>query len=43
MQNPPLDPEVADEAPTASILTGYDERHVVTNLRLLDAETDGID
>ena len=24
-------------------LTDYDERHVVTNLRLLDAETDGID
>ena len=35
MQNPPLDPDVADEAPSAAVLTGYD--------RLLDAETDGAD
>jgi hypothetical protein len=30
MQKPPLDPDVADEAPSASILTGYDEQHLVT-------------
>ena len=41
MQTPPLDPPVADTAPTDSILTGYDEQHVVTYLRLLDAERDG--
>ncbi|WP_445222675.1 DNA -binding domain-containing protein (plasmid) [Bradyrhizobium sp. Pa8] len=43
MQKPPLDPDVADEAPTASVLTGYDEEHLVTYLRLLDAEADGAD
>ena len=43
MQNPPLDPDVADEAPSAAVLTGYDEQHLVTYLRLLDAETDGAD
>lgn len=41
MQTPPLDPPIADVAPTNSILTGYDEQHVVTYLRLLDAEKDG--
>jgi hypothetical protein len=39
----PLDPDVADEAPTTSVLTGYDEEHLVTYLRLLDAEADGAD
>ena len=43
MQNPSLDPDVADEAPSAAVLTGYDEQHLVTYLRLLDAETDGAD
>jgi Uncharacterized conserved protein (DUF2285) len=32
---------VADEAPTSNTLTAYDEEHLVTYLRLLDAETDG--
>ena len=41
MQKPPLDPDVADEAPSAPILTGYDEQHLITYLRLLDAERDG--
>jgi len=27
MPKPPLDPPVADQAPTASDLTGYDEEH----------------
>jgi hypothetical protein len=43
MQSPPLDPSVDDLAPTASILTGYDERHAVTYLRLLDADAEGAD
>jgi hypothetical protein len=43
MQKPPLDPDVADLAPTSSALTGYDEQHLVTYLRLLDAAEDGAD
>ncbi|MBN9565986.1 MAG: DUF2285 domain-containing protein [Alphaproteobacteria bacterium] len=41
MQSPPLDPPVDDLAPTAAMLTGYDERHLVTYLRLLDADAEG--
>lgn len=41
MQSPPPDPAVADTAPDSDRLTGYDEQHLVTYLRLLDAETDG--
>jgi predicted GNAT family N-acyltransferase len=40
---PPLDPDVADEAPTAATLTGYDNGHLVTYLRLLDADAEGAD
>ena len=36
-----LEPVVADDAPTTSILTGYDKEHLVTYLRLLDADADG--
>ena len=43
MQPPPLDPPIDDVAPTAAILTSYDERHAITYLRLLDAEADGAD
>jgi hypothetical protein len=43
MQKPPLDPDVADDAPGAPILTGCDEEHLITYLRLLDAERDGAD
>jgi len=43
MQTPRLDPSVADAAPTDASLTGYDEQHLVTYLRLLDAERDGAD
>ena len=42
-QKPPLDPSVADTAPEATVLTGYDEEHLVTYLRLLDADRDGAD
>lgn len=40
---PPLDPDVEDEAPGGSSITGYDEEHYVTYLRLLDANRDGAD
>ncbi|MCS3765581.1 MULTISPECIES: DUF2285 domain-containing protein [Bradyrhizobium] len=43
MTKPPLDPDVADVAPHAPVLTTYDEQHLVTYWRLLDAETDGAD
>jgi hypothetical protein len=43
MQKPPLDPDVADAAPTDLILTPYDHEHAVTYLRLLDADAEGAD
>ncbi len=43
MQKPPLDPDVADMAPTDPALTGYDQEHLVTYLRLLDADAEGAD
>ena len=43
MQKPPLDPKVADIAPADAILTVYDEQHVLTYLRLLEADRDGVD
>ena len=43
MQKSAPDLDVADAAPTAPILTGYDEQHLVTYLRLLDAAADGAD
>ncbi|MGY3461813.1 MULTISPECIES: DNA -binding domain-containing protein [unclassified Bradyrhizobium] len=43
MQTPPLDPDVADLAPNDAVLTSYDEQHLVTYWRLLDAEADGAD
>ena len=35
-----LDPDVADTAPSDSILTTYDEEHLITYLHLLDAVLD---
>jgi len=43
MPSPPPDPPVADTAPTDPVLTGYDELHKVTYLRLLDAEAEHAD
>ena len=43
MRKPPLDPGVADAAPADQILTAYDEQHVVTYMRLLQAESQGAD
>jgi Uncharacterized conserved protein (DUF2285) len=36
-------PPVADIAPSADTLTAYDKDHLVTYLRLLDANTEGAD
>jgi hypothetical protein len=41
MSKPPLDPDIAAVAPTDSALTVYDEQHVVTYARLLQAESEG--
>lgn len=38
-RNEPL----SDAAPTSPVLTGYDETHAITYLRLLDAEAEGAD
>jgi Uncharacterized conserved protein (DUF2285) len=38
MQKPPLNPDVADTAPADPVLTRYDEEHIITYLRLLDAD-----
>jgi Uncharacterized conserved protein (DUF2285) len=43
MQELPLDPDIADTAPSDSVLTVYDEKHVITYLRLLDADAKGAD
>ena len=43
MKSPPLDPPVSDSAPSDAILTRYDQQHLVTYLRLLDAEAEGAD
>jgi Uncharacterized conserved protein (DUF2285) len=42
-RSPPPDPDVADTAPSDSVLTVYDEQHVITYLRLLDADAVGAD
>ena len=39
----PQSPHVADTAPDEPFLTGYDEQHLVTYLRLLDADAEGAD
>lgn len=43
IRNSPLDPPVADYAPTDTTPTSYDEQHLVTYLRLLQAEGEGAD
>jgi len=40
---PPLDPDVADLAPSDPVLTVYDEQHAVTYMRMLDADAEGAD
>ena len=36
----PLDPDVADLAPSDPALTAYDEQHAITYMRLLDADAE---
>ncbi len=43
MQKLPLNPDVADTAPSNSVLIVYDEEHIITYLRLLDADAVGAD
>ena len=43
MKTPPANPDIADVAPTDSVLTVYDEEHIITYLRMLDAEAEGAD
>jgi hypothetical protein len=43
MGQPSSDPPVADQAPTADVLTAYDQNHAAIYLRLLDAEAEGAD
>jgi hypothetical protein len=38
-----LIPDVADTAPSNPVLTVYDEEHLITYLRLLDADVEGAD
>ena len=40
---PPLNPDVADFAPSNPTLTAYDEEHIITYMRLLDADADAED
>jgi hypothetical protein len=40
---PPLDPDVADIAPSDPALTVYDEEHAITHLCILDSDADGAD
>ena len=43
MKRPTRNPDVADVAPADAVLTVYDEEHVITYLRMLDADAEGAD
>jgi hypothetical protein len=43
MSKPLLDPDVADVAPNESAMTAYDEQHVITYMRLMQADSEGAD
>jgi hypothetical protein len=43
MPRPQREPPLADQAPSGEILTPYDNDHLVTHLRLLDAAAEGAD
>jgi hypothetical protein len=43
METPPLDPNIADVAPAGPALTVYDEEHLITYMRVLDADQQGAD
>ena len=42
MTKPRIDTPILDQAPTADKLTDYDRIHLITYIRLLDADADGI-
>ncbi|MDE5455900.1 DUF2285 domain-containing protein [Bradyrhizobium sp. CSA112] len=41
MKKPLLDPHIADVAPAGAAFTEYDEEHMITYMRLLDADQQG--
>ncbi|MFG3595542.1 DNA -binding domain-containing protein [Bradyrhizobium sp. RDI18] len=43
MKEPQLNPQVADLAPAGPTLTMYDEEHMITYMRVLDADQQGAD
>jgi type VI secretion system activator RovC-like protein len=43
MPSHPPDPDVADLAPTEEALTAYDDEHISTYLRMLDADAENAD
>jgi hypothetical protein len=43
MRTPNLEPPVNDAAPSDAVLTSYDEQHLITYLRLLDATAEQAD
>jgi hypothetical protein len=43
MKTPPLDPNIADVAPAGPALAVYDEEHLITYMRVLDADQQGTD
>jgi hypothetical protein len=43
MRKPPPNPAVNDQAPEGDVLSRYDREHLVTYLRLLDADAEGAD
>ena len=43
MKEPQLNPQVADVAPTEAALTDYDKQHMITYMRVLDADQQGAD
>lgn len=42
LTKPRIDAPILDQAPTANQLTDYDRLHLITYIRLLDADADGI-
>ena len=42
MKEPQLNPQVADVAPAGPAFTAYDEEHMITYMRVLDADHRGV-
>jgi hypothetical protein len=43
MKTPPFDPHIADVAPAGRALTENDEEHMITYMRVLNADRQGAD